>query len=273
MAGKIVVVAVQMHAKEGDVEGNVKRMLNVGMRAAETLGRVDLMVYPELALTGLGSTSASHAVPAEGRHSEVMVRMAEEIGAHVVYGFLERALGHIHNSAAVVGPGGLVGVYRKVHLWGDEALRADPGDCYPVFRLPWGKLGCLVCYDLNFPEAARSLALEGAQVIALPAAWDWPYLEGWELCLRARAYDNLVYLVAAGQWGSSAGGRLLGHSRVVAPDGRFLAWLGDTGDGWCAAEVDLGARRALEARGHRFLIDRRPNTYGSLTAGMAGDGQ
>jgi beta-ureidopropionase len=263
---RLLVAAVQMHPQFANVLSNLQKMRRLALQASDALGRVDLLVYPELALTGLGPVSTDLAVPADGDHAETMAEVAKEIGGYVVYGFLERSSGGVYNSAMVAGPCGPVGVYRKVHLWGDETGYAHSGSAYPVFQLPWGTLGCLICYDLNFPEAARVLALQGASIIALPAAWDWPYLDGWELCLRARAYDNLTYLVAAGQWGTYLGGKLLGHSRVVGPDGRFLAMMGDFGDGWCAAEIDPEERRVLEERGHRFLQDRRPETYGPLVA-------
>lgn len=270
MGHQLVAVAVQMRSTDGDICGNLKRMRRLALEASDALGRVHLMVFPELVLSGLGAASVEKAVPADGHHAEAMAEVAREIGGHIVYGFLERNAGRTHNSAVVVGADGPVGVYRKVHLWGDEADHLVPGDDYPVFALEWGRLGCMICYDLNFPEVARAIALQGALVAALPAAWDWPYLDGWELCLRARAYDNLLYLVAAGQWGSYAGGRLLGHSRMVGPDGRFLSALGDDGEGWCSAQIDLSARGELERSGNRFLLDRRPETYGLLSAYACG---
>ncbi len=270
MGDRLVVVAVQMRSKDGDIGGNLERMRRLALEASDALGRVHLVVFPELALSGFCAAPVEKAVPADGHHAEAMAWVAREIGGHIVYGFLERNEGRTYNSAVIVGGDGPVGVYRKVHLWGDEGDHLVPGDAYPVFALEWGRLGCMICYDLNFPEVARAIALQGALVAALPAAWDWPYLDGWELCLRARAYDNLLYLVAAGQWGSYSRGRLLGHSRIVGPDGKFLAALGDDGEGWCGAELDLKAREELERSGNRFLLDRRPETYGLLSAGARG---
>ncbi len=266
MGEKCLVVAVQMSSNSENPSANLQRMRSLALNAAEALGRIDLIVYPELALTGLrlGSDLRLRAMPLNAHHVEFMADLCSQIRTWSVYGVAEIEGSQIFNAAAVVGPDGLVGVYRKVHLWGEEIHHFSPGSEYQVFALPFASVGCLICYDLNFPEAARIAALKGAQLVALPSAWDWQYLKGWELCLKARAYDNLVFLVAPGQWGSYEGGRLLGHTRIVSPSGEFLASLGDFGDGWCAAEVDLSLPQMLEKEGHRFLKDRRPETYGEL---------
>ncbi|NSW55115.1 MAG: carbon-nitrogen hydrolase family protein [Armatimonadetes bacterium] len=182
------------------------------------------------------------------------------------------------NSAFVVGrDGSVLGRYDKVHLTKPEAeaLGLVPGDGFPVFELDFGVIGVMLCYDLCFPEPARCLALEGAEIILCPSL-QRSYTEAeLDLQVRSRAFDNFVYLVRS-SYGTPPGepwrpGMIAGKSCIVAPDSTILADLGRrTGVALRQIDLDLvdvGARshggeigplRAMR------LEDRRPETYGRL---------
>jgi predicted amidohydrolase len=136
--------------------------------------------------------------------------LARKLGAYVVAGLYERAGKVVYNTAVLIDRRGqLVGAYRKTHLPREEWERGiTPGDRYPVFETDFGKLGILICWDLQFPEAARALGLQGAEVICLPI-WG-----GSEVLARARTIENCLFLVSA---------TYDMRSFIVDPAGRVLA--------------------------------------------------
>ena len=175
------VAVVQMTPLAGDVAANLARV------AQETaaLAPVDLVVFPELALTGpvTDADSAQRvAQPIPGPLTEQVQAIAAEHDAYVVVGLVEgdAGSGRLYNSAALIGPEGVVGVYRKVHLSAEDRAWATPGDGgLPVFDTPLGRTGLLIGYDALFPEAARELALQGADIIACPSLLDGPQVRAY----------------------------------------------------------------------------------------------
>ena len=152
--------------------------------------------------------------------------------------------------------GGAVSCYRKIHLFDvdlperDESYREsasmDAGDSPRSIRTPAGHLGLSICYDLRFPELYRRLTDEGANIFSVPAAFTFTTgTAHWHTLLRARAIENLAYVIAAGQHGTHPNGRTTyGHSMIVDPWGRVLAEQ-DAGDGVVVAEIDLALARRL----------------------------
>ena len=169
-------VAVVQMTPTGEVAANVARVA----RETAALAPVDLVVFPELALTGpvTDADSAQRvAQPIPGPLTEQVQAIAAEHDAYVVVGLVEgdAGSGRLYNSAALIGPEGVVGVYRKVHLSAEDRAWATPGDGgLPVFDTPLGRTGLLIGYDALFPEAARELALQGADIIACPSLLDGP---------------------------------------------------------------------------------------------------
>jgi len=229
----------------------------------------DLLVLPELALTGYQFTDrdelARLAEPAGGPSLERVATLAGRAGGHVVLGFAERDGERIFNSAALVGPGGVAGVYRKVHLFADETRLFDPGDRgFPVFEVAGVRLGMMVCFDWIFCESARSLALAGAQVIAHPANLVLPYCQQ---AMVTRALENRVFTVTVNRVGAEEripGTPLVftGRSRLVAPDGRVLADAPEDTPALLEADIDpaRGTDKNITPRNH-LLHDRRPDQY------------
>lgn len=167
---------VQFSPIPGQIAANLRRI------AAETtaLAGTDLIVFPELAVTGSVNereTAERLAEPVSGPSTTHLSQIATQTGAYLVAGLIERDVpsGRLFNSAVLVGPNGLVGTYRKVHLAAEDLAWATPGDGgLPTFDIPLGRIGMLIGYDALFPEAARILAIDGADIIACPSLMTWP---------------------------------------------------------------------------------------------------
>ncbi|MEA2312541.1 MAG: N-carbamoylputrescine amidase, partial [Solirubrobacteraceae bacterium] len=178
-----------------------------------------------------------------------------------------------HSSAVAVSGDGILGHQRKVHLPPTERFAYTPGDGFAAFDTPAGRVGILVCYDKLFPEAARTLALDGAEIVVSPAAWpvdrlrpaarvrDDRQTRHFDLVDQVRAVENQVFFASSNHVGPWGAVRFLGGAKVVDPDGVVLARTGE-GGGLATAAVDLA-----ELADHRALIDhladRRPEAYGT----------
>ncbi len=234
--------------------------------AAGKLG-VDLLCLGEgITLVSTGKDFAAVAESIPGPTSQILGEAARKARLYVVAGIYERDGPLIYNTALLIDREGKVaGKYRKTHLPETEVLGGlTPGSSYPVFRTDFGTVGIEICYDNFFPEVARSLALNGAEIILLPI---WGDLRGqdyaWDIVARARAIDNAVFLVA-----SIYSNR---RSLIINPDGRILA---DTGrdDGLVTADVDLNTRtmeRWLSVGSYGewknlYPQERRSETYAPL---------
>ena len=212
---------VQTKPVFGDVAASVRVTLELMQTAP-----ADLYVLPELFNTGYNFLDTkeveSVAEPADGPTSKALLEFARKNSCYVVYGFAERDI-HLYNSAALVGPAGLVGIYRKVHLFDRENLFFVPGNLgFPVFELPFGRVGIMVCFDWIFPESARTLALKGAQLIAHPSNLVLPYCPD---AMVTRCLENKVFSATADRVGREQRGmfdlRFIGSSEVVTPQGEI----------------------------------------------------
>ena len=231
--------------------------------------RADLIVAPELALSGYLFTSRGEVqrlaqeVPGPATHR--LAEAAAEADCHVVIGMAERSGKLFYNSAALIGPRGLLGVYRKVHLFFEEKLYFTPGDLgFPLFEVRGVKVGLLVCFDHFFPEAARTLALQGAQIICHPSNLVLP--EYGQLTTRVRSVENRVFWVLANRFGTERrGGKTLtysGCSQITAENGEILARAPAEGDSLTVVEVDPGRAQNKRVTDRNDLFaDRRTEFY------------
>jgi len=190
----------------------------------------------------------------------------------VVVGFCESGNGQRYNSAAIVSGDGVLGVHRKIHQPLGENLYYAPGDGLRAFDTPVGRVGALICYDKTFPEAARALALDGAQVITCISAWpasrtptpadlaDDRWTHRFNIFDQARALENQVVWVASNQTGTFGKLRFVGSAKVVGPGGEILATTG-TGDGLAVADLDIAQSLETARRSMFYLGDRRPEAY------------
>ncbi len=245
------IAAVQFNPKRLAVAENVKRMAGLAPEA-------DVIVYPELATSGYWF---------EGRDELLRVAHgAEELeplrrpDALVVVGFPERAEGGAYNSAAALFPDGRTLVYRKSHLFGREkTLFLAGGQAGVSFSFKGVELGLLICYEWAFPEIARGLALEGAQVVLHPSNLVLPYAF---LAARVRALENKVFWVLANRVGEEGPLRFKGGSLILSTYGEVLAE-GPLGrEGVVEAEIDPAeARDKSLGEGNDLFGDRRPGLY------------
>ena len=252
--------AVQFEPTMGDTEGNVSRLLELTADAA-TRG-ADLVVLPEMATTGYCWSSREEIAPfvetIPGPTIERFCALAAERQVWIVVGMpeVDGETGAYYNSAALVGPEGVRGTYRKTHAFITEVRWATDGDLgLPVFETPLGRLGILICMDAEYPETARVLALQGCDVVCFPTNWLGEHSPSpfW----MQRAYENGAFWVAANRYGLERGVQFSGGSAVIGPDGRIRD-LVDSGDGIAMAAVDLSLAR--QERADR-LRRRRPDHY------------
>lgn len=223
-------------------------------RAAETIadsavGGCELLVFPEAFLCGYCADSAEMAGDLALSAEQLLVPTRIIQGAvdasrcAAIVGYTAVEANHIYNRAMVLVPGKPPGVYTKTHLplLGYDRF-ATPGNALPVFEIPTRhgdtlKVGVIICFDLRHPEAARVLALAGADLIALPTNWPDGAQANRDLLARARAIENKVYLAACNRAGTENGFQFIGGSQIVDPGGEVLAYQAD-GEGLIFAEID-----------------------------------
>lgn len=251
---------LQMEALAGDIEANLRAIRAAALEAAGA-GAACLLA-PELALTGYGAGEAIRATaePGDGEHVKRLQAIASETGIAIVAGFAEAADGIVYNSAVAVTPDGGRHVYRKMHLYGDyEKSLFCPGDTAPpVFRIGNLKAGLVICYDVEFPEMVRHLALAGAELVLVPTAL--PVCDHAVFIARSivpvRAFENQVFVAYANHTGRDGKFTYAGLSGIAAPDGSDLARASETGAGVLIAEIDPAAFAVIRAS-NPYLTDRR----------------
>lgn len=267
-AGRALRIAVwQCEQHPEDVAGNLERLRAMALDAGAR--GVDLLVCPEMFLTGYNIAASSVrrlAEAADGPSSSAIAALAREAGLAIVWGFAERdPAGCIFNAAqAVDAHGRSLGVYRKTHLYGDlDRARFTASDgAGPVFELLGWHIGLLICYDVEFPEAVRKLALAGADLVVVPTANMRGFDSVPRLLVPARALENQVFVAYANCCGQESDLVYGGLSVVAAPDGRLLK---SAGIEPTALILDLDLSEARKAPKHS-LVDRRPDTYGALVS-------
>jgi predicted amidohydrolase len=248
--------------------GEVGENLDYVVRALSKV-RADLVVLPELCTTGYLFPSRSEVtrlgepVPT-GHTCETMAALSRQTGTTVVWGMPVVAGSRLFNSAVMVTPQGEFHVYHKAHLFLDEKDLFDRGDSpFPVFDIGAIKVGMLVCFDHFFPEAARSLALRGAQIICHPSNLVLDYAQANSV---TRAVENRVFWILANRTGSETLGektlRFNGRSQIVAPDGRLLGCAGSASEELLIVEIDPAEAldKKVTPRNDLFL-DRRTDLY------------
>jgi predicted amidohydrolase len=263
------VAFVQGRPRFGSGEENLER----GLALARTVD-ADLVVLPELWSSGYVFSSHREVEQlAEdartGLTARALTAAAKRDRRHYIAGFPERARGRAYNSALLVGPAGVKTVYRKLHLFEREREWFSPGDLpLSVHRVGAARVGLLICFDWRFPEAARVLALQGADVIAHPSNLVFPNAQE---AMRVRALENRVYTVTANRTGTERrrGGTVpfTGRSQVVDPDGVVVARAGRAADAAMAVDCDLARARSKQLTSKTPLFtNRRPEFYKTLVS-------
>ncbi|MBF0544171.1 MAG: carbon-nitrogen hydrolase family protein [Candidatus Riflebacteria bacterium] len=230
---KFVAAAVQFHSEPMAVERNIKRAYEL-LKECKQASNAKLIVLPESFTTGftpIGTSfdlwKATDTIP--GKFTDIGKQWAQELDAYIVFPTYERGKreGSVFNSAALIGPSGIMGVYRKTHPFPSERKEAGgwttPGNQSCCIETEIGKIGLVICYDGDFPELARVTTLKGAEIICRPSAFMRTF-DHWELTNRARAYDNHVYWIASNAVGPDASGAyFFGSSMIIHPSGFKIA--------------------------------------------------
>jgi deaminated glutathione amidase len=271
LADTLRAAAVQLNAR-ADKRANLARAGDLVAEAAAAGAR--LVVLPEK-WNGFGTPEILRACAEgveDGESVAAMSGWAAEHRVHLVGGSItERAAsGRLFNTSLVFGPSGeLLARYRKIHLFDVEVAGQsyresdveDPGDDLVTVELDGWTVGLSICYDLRFPELYRILALRGAQLLVVPAAFTMATgRDHWELLLRARAVENQCFVIGANDWGEHPEGkRSYGRSMIVDPWGLVLAQAPDR-DALVHADLDMTRLEEIRAS-VPALAGRRPQAY------------
>ncbi len=269
---EVTVAVVQMRPRLGEAEENLVKMSEMISKIASQQ-KVDLIVFPELITSGnelgLRFTELAQRVP--GATVNLISQRANEHGVYVAFGMVtkEKVESVLYNSGVVVGPEGeLLDVYNKIHLRGEERMAFREGYRMPVIETEVGNIGLMIGYDLAFPEVARSLVLDGAEILCCIANWEASQIDEWKTYMRARAYENAAFVVGANRVGEDVTLTFGGESMIVGPRGQIYASLAsetdpDTGaplEGFAVARIDLDeVRRNREE--FQFIQNRQPTIY------------
>jgi predicted amidohydrolase len=272
---EITIATVQMKPALGESEDNLVKMSDFVSKIASQQ-KVDLIVFPELVTSGyeLGVRFTELAQRIPGPTVNLMAQRAAEFGVYIAFGMVtkEKVESVIFNSAVLVGPEGeMLGSYNKIHLRGEERMAFREGFKMPVIETEIGSIGLMLGWDLAFPEVARSLTLDGAELLCAMANWETGQIEEWRTYVRARAFENGLYIAAANRVGEDVTLNFGGESMIVGPRGKTFASLadekdpesGDPREGYCVARVDLDEVRKTREE-FQTLQSRHPTTYRAL---------
>lgn len=274
MRETIKIAGIQMEPVILDKDRNLTRSLELMETAAQE--RAQLIVFPEAALSGYVFCSLEEALPltetVPGPSTEKIMDSCRKLNLHVVVGLLEKDKGRYYNTAALIGPSGLIGKYRKLHLpyIGIDRFLNHGDMPLEVYHTDIGRIGLGICYDLDFPEHARVLALLGAEVIV--TITNWP--EGIEFVpehvVPTRTRENRIHNIAINRVGEERGVRFFGRSRIFDCTGALLAEGKPYDEDILYAEIIP----ALAQEKHQMIIpgeletdiikDRRPEFYRKL---------
>lgn len=236
-------------------------------KAAEAKSNgADLLILPEMYLSGynIGPDSAL-------KHAQTIadLKPAQDIAkTHNIalcFGYPELVGNSVANAAVLIGAGGEILLnYRKSHLYGDldRAMFKTLGTEFPTAELHGYKIGLLICYDIEFPEPARRLALAGIDILLIPTAQMEPYEQVAKHIIPARAYENQIYVAYANHSGSDDGLDYIGLSSICGPNGDILAAAGK-GEEMLYADCDKSVHEAVR-RADPLIADRRPDLYADL---------
>src|SRR5688572_1392006 len=276
---KTNIACAQIDCVLGAPAANRDKIIASIRTAAES--EAQLVIFPECALTGYAFNSLEEAIPfaekTDGPSSQAIAEVCRETKAYAIVGFIEADGDKFYNAAMLVGPGGVVGSYRKVHL---PFIGIDrfltPGDRpFAVFDLPFGRVGVNICYDISFPEPARVLKLLGAELIALITNWPTAAWRSPAFVANTRALENHVFYAAVDRVGTERGWQFIGRSKVIDCNGDTLAEAGPDAEELLIVSVEL-----QEANNNHIVNvagayevdrvkDRRPDLYNLISDSTA----
>lgn len=258
---------LQLRVRFGEVKSNVRRAVGLLSKVSDAT-----IVLPELFNTGYLFKNLkeldSLAEPAQrGYTTSQLKKVAQKRNLNIVFGMAEKHGRAYYNSAVCITSKGKIDVYRKIHLFDREKLFFAPGQSLKVTAAPGVRLGMMICFDWIMPEAARVLALKGAQVLVHPANLVLPWGQD---AMRTRCIENRVFGVTANRIGTERRGTLnltfTGGSQIVSPTGEVLVSAGDRSDSLKVVEIDVAqADDKHVTPSNDIFEDRFPASYKPLT--------
>lgn len=267
MTDKTTIALVQHVSTPGDINASLKRIAEYATQASAA--GVELLLFPEASLMGYNNpleTNQHIAEPKDGAAAKAISEICTTHNIAIAYGFVERDNDQLYNSVQLIdATGKTLATYRKTHLWGeqDRTLFSAGNDLIPIVEWNGWRLGFLICYDIEFPETVRRLAIEGANLILNPTALMTPFTYVADHVVPVRAYENQLFIAYANFCGHENDQHYVGHSCIAGPDGEVLAKASVT-EAMLIAKLDRSAiataREALPY--HR---DRLPKLYKVLS--------
>lgn len=253
--------AIQFNIEVGNIKANLKKALSALQRAADR--GAQLAVLPEMWSCGYDYQNLSSLAMETPRVLEKWQEQCAKLQLVSVGSLPELSDGVIYNTAYLIDRGEVLSSYRKLHLFStmgeDRFLGA--GNSTLVAETSIGRLGIAICYDLRFPELFRKLALEGAEIICIPAEWPKPRQEHWQTLLRARAIENQLFIVAANCCRVQGNLDFFGMSQLISPLGNILE-IAEEEDTELVAEFDFSEMETYRKQ-ICILEDRRDDIYGT----------
>ncbi|TSK04317.1 MAG: carbon-nitrogen family hydrolase [Geobacter sp.] len=259
MDKSIKAAAVQFTIALGDIETNVAYATEKLRQLARE--GVELAVLPEMWSCGFAYRELNKLAQRTPEVLEKIQTLSAELSMVIVGSLPEPHGDKVFNTSYIMDRGRLAGSYRKMHLFGmmGEDRHLDRGDSVCLLDTSVGKIGAMICYDLRFPELARRLAVDGAEIIVVPGEWPKPREEHWRTLIRARAIENQLFVVAANTCGMVGKLDFFGSSLLVGPKGEILA---EGGYENCEPTAILDPAEVTSWRQNiNCFQDRRPECY------------
>lgn len=257
---KIRLALAQIHSEPGNKTVNWERGAALIRQAAQE--KADLICFPELFFGGYFLPSEQMqkvAEPKDGPFVQQLCQLSKECGIHVIAGYAEATeiTGRIYNSAVFVSDkGSVIGNMRKVYAWGDEKKIFRNGDKFPVFDTSIGRIGLMICYDAEFPEPARIMALKGAELVLVPSVWSIGAKHRWEIDLSGNALFNLMFVAGV----NTIQDGCCGCSQVVGPDGVVRAIAEEAKEELLFCDIDLDEIQQVRSR-IPYMNDFKEDTF------------
>jgi len=259
MSRSVKAAAVQFNISPGEIEPN---LLHVRRELERLAGEgVRLVVLPEMWATGFAYKQLNELAQQTAGLVGELADLSLKYGMVIIGSLPEPHDNKVYNTAYVLDCGELKGKYRKIHLFSlmQEDRFFDAGDSWLLVETSIARIGIFICYDLRFPELARRLAVEGAEILVVPGEWPKPRQEHWRALLRARAIENQLFVIAANCCGMVGKLDFFGMSMIIDPKGDLLAEAGYEPES-ITAPLDFAAMSAWREQIPCFN-DRKPQCY------------
>lgn len=263
---RYIAAAVQYESKFSQKQHNITCLKELTLKAAS---RAKLIVLPEMATTGICFYDREEVAPLvetiPGPTTDVFAGISSKHSCYIVLSLpeVDPTSGNYYNSCVLIGPQGVVGKYRKTHLFATDTKWASVGDLgFPVFDTDLGRIGCMICNDFYFFEPSRIMSLNKVEVLCNPTNW------GEEKCPAptwfSRAWENGAYLISANRWGCERGMEFAGGSSIISPEGKLISYIGgEIGIAYGEVDLDRARQKTLSSGMHR-ITDRKPKRYHAL---------